>query len=93
MDREKIPTPSQDRELVVRTASDGRVEHELQRGIFIGVWMCPPDAAIRMVRLIRSGLLPLDQFETTCFDLEHANDAVAYPAATAAPFKLTVIRP
>ena len=58
-----------------------------------GVWMCPPDATTRLVGLIRSGLLSLDQFETTCFDLDHANEAVAHAAANAAPFKLTVIRP
>jgi len=58
-----------------------------------GVWMCPPDAAVRLVGLIRSGLLSLDQFEATCFDLDHANDAVAHAAAHAGPFKMTVIRP
>lgn len=58
-----------------------------------GVWMCPPDATVRLVGLIRAGLLRLDQFETTSFALDHANDAVAHAAANAAPFKMTVIRP
>jgi NADPH:quinone reductase-like Zn-dependent oxidoreductase len=58
-----------------------------------GVWMYPPEAAVRLVALIRSGLLPIDQFEATCFDLDHANEAVAHAAADAGPFKMTVIRP
>jgi len=58
-----------------------------------GAWMCPPDATVRLAGLIHAGLLPLDQFEATCFDLDHANDAVAHAAADSAPFKMTVIRP
>ncbi|WP_315799720.1 alcohol dehydrogenase catalytic domain-containing protein [Bradyrhizobium sp. SZCCHNS3002] len=58
-----------------------------------GVWMYRPDAAVRMVALIRAGLLDLAQFEPTCFDLDHANDAVAHAAAHREPFQMTVIRP
>jgi alcohol dehydrogenase len=58
-----------------------------------GVWMCPPSATTTLVGLIRAGLLDLDQFEATCFDLDHANDAVAHAAANAGPFRLTVITP
>jgi alcohol dehydrogenase len=58
-----------------------------------GVWMYPPEAAVKMIGLVRSGLIDLDQFETTAFDLDHANDAVAHAAANSAPFKMTVIRP
>ncbi|WP_315738245.1 MULTISPECIES: zinc-binding alcohol dehydrogenase family protein [unclassified Bradyrhizobium] len=58
-----------------------------------GVWMYPPSATVRMVELIRAGLLDLAQFEPTCFDLDHANDAVAHAAAHRKPFKMTVIRP
>jgi len=58
-----------------------------------GVWLCPSDAIVRLVGLIRSGLLRLDQFETTSFDLDHANDAVTHAAANGGPFKMTVIRP
>src|ERR1700676_400145 len=57
-----------------------------------GVWMYPPEATIRLVGLIRSGLIKLDHFEAATFDLDHANDAVAYAAANAGPFKMTVIR-
>jgi alcohol dehydrogenase len=58
-----------------------------------GVWMYPPEATRGLVALIRSGLLPLDHFEATTFDLDHANEAVAYAAANGGPFKMTVIRP
>ena len=58
-----------------------------------GVWLCPPDAATRLIALIRSGLLQLDQHEVTRFDLDHANEAVVHAAANAGPFKMTVIEP
>src|SRR5258708_30939629 len=58
-----------------------------------GVWMYPPEAAASLVALIRSGLLSLDNFETTPFDLDHANEAVTYAAADGGPFKMTVILP
>jgi NADPH:quinone reductase-like Zn-dependent oxidoreductase len=58
-----------------------------------GVWMYPPDAATRLVGLIRSGLLLLDQYDVTSFDLDHANEAVAHAAANAGAFKMTVIEP
>jgi threonine dehydrogenase-like Zn-dependent dehydrogenase len=57
-----------------------------------GVWMYPPDATIRLIRLIRAGLPRLSHFEATSFDLDHANDAVAHAAANSGPFKMTVIR-
>jgi len=58
-----------------------------------GVWMYPPDAAARLIALVRSGLLRLEEYEATEFDLDHTNDAVAHAAANGGPFKLTVIRP
>ncbi|MDH2353550.1 zinc-binding alcohol dehydrogenase family protein [Bradyrhizobium sp. SSUT112] len=58
-----------------------------------GVWMYPPDAAGRLIALVRAGLLRLDEYETTAFDLDHANEAVDHAAANGGPFKLTVIRP
>jgi len=58
-----------------------------------GVWMYPPDAATRLIALIRSGLLQLDQYDVTSFDLDHANEAVAHAAANAGPFKMTVLKP
>jgi alcohol dehydrogenase len=58
-----------------------------------GVWMYPPDAADRLIAMVRAGLLRLDEYEVTAFDLDHANDAVAHAAANGGPFRLTVIRP
>jgi alcohol dehydrogenase len=58
-----------------------------------GQWMYPPDASIRLVGLIRSGLLKLDNFAIATFDLDHANDAVAHAATNGGPFKMTILRP
>jgi threonine dehydrogenase-like Zn-dependent dehydrogenase len=58
-----------------------------------GAWMYPPEAAGKLIGLIRSGLIDLDQFEATSFDLDHANEAVTHAAANGGPFKMTVIRP
>jgi alcohol dehydrogenase len=66
----------------------------MRNGISIhGAWMYPPDAPGRLVKLIRAGLLRLDQFATTTFGLDQVNEAVVHAAENAAPFKLTVIRP
>ncbi len=66
----------------------------MRNGITIrGQWMYPPEANVRLVGLIRSGLLSLDNFDVAAFDLEDANAAVAHAAANGGPFKLTVIRP
>ena len=58
-----------------------------------GVWMCPPDAAGRLIRLVRAGLIDLDQFEVTTFALDDVNEAVAHAAANSGPFRMTVIQP
>jgi len=58
-----------------------------------GAWMYPPDAWARLIGLIRSGLLDVNQFEATSFDLDHANEAVEHAAAHGGPFKMTVITP
>ena len=58
-----------------------------------GVWMYPPEAPIRLVGLIRAGLLRLDHYEATIFDLDHANEAVAHAAANSGLFRVTVLRP
>lgn len=58
-----------------------------------GQWMYPPNAALLMAGLIRAGLVDLDLFEVTTFDLDRANEAVAHAAAHAGPFRMTVIRP
>lgn len=58
-----------------------------------GQWMYEPAAIHRMVGLIRSGLIDLDQFDATVFDLDHVNDAIAHAAANGGPFRMTVVRP
>lgn len=58
-----------------------------------GVWMYPPEATHGLVGLVRSGLLKLDDFAVTEFDLDCANEAVAHAAANSGPFKMTVLRP
>ena len=58
-----------------------------------GQWMYPPHATILMVGLIRAGLVSLDQFAVTAFDLDDANAAVAHAARNSAPFRMTVILP
>ena len=58
-----------------------------------GQWMYPPEANIRLIGLVRSGLLDLNNFEVTDFDLDGVNEAVAHAAAHSGAFKLTVIRP
>ena len=59
----------------------------------LGKWMYPPDATPRMVALIRSGLVKLDDFEVTAFSLDDVNEAVAHAAAHSGPFKMTVVQP
>jgi NADPH:quinone reductase-like Zn-dependent oxidoreductase len=58
-----------------------------------GVWMYPPEATIRLVGLVRSGLLKLEHFEFTEFDLDDVNKAVDHAAAHGGAFKMTVLRP
>jgi alcohol dehydrogenase len=59
----------------------------------IGKWMYPPDATPRMVALIRSGLVNLDDCDIKTFSLDDVNDAVAYAAKNSGPFRMTVIQP
>jgi alcohol dehydrogenase len=55
--------------------------------------MYPREAVARMVGLIDAGLIDLARFDLTEFALDDVNDAVAHAAATAGPFRLTVLRP
>ena len=58
-----------------------------------GVWMYPPEVTLGLVSLVSSGLLRLDNFVVTEFDLDHANEAVAHAAGHSGPFRMTVIQP
>ena len=59
----------------------------------IGQWMYPPEANVRIINLVRSGLIDLSNWEGTEFDLAHANEAVDHAASRGGPFKRTVLRP
>ncbi|TGD99270.1 alcohol dehydrogenase catalytic domain-containing protein [Methylobacterium nonmethylotrophicum] len=58
-----------------------------------GQWMYPPEAVIRMVGLVRAGLLRLEEYAVTAFPLAAVNEAVAHAAAQGGPFRLAVLRP
>ncbi len=58
-----------------------------------GQWLCPADAPGKFISLVRSGLLSLDLFEVSTFSLDQANVAVEHAAASAGPFRMTVIQP
>lgn len=58
----------------------------------LGQWMYEPEAVTGMIGLIRGGLLDLDHYAVTEFNLVDANEAVKHAAANAGPFKLTALR-
>lgn len=58
-----------------------------------GVWMYPQHAVSSLIKMVQCGLLSLDHFEVTAFDLDHANEAVVHAAENSAPFMQTVIKP
>ena len=58
-----------------------------------GQWMYPREASQRMVGLIRSGLVRLEEFAVTEFPLAKVNEAAAHAAANAGPIKMMVVRP
>jgi alcohol dehydrogenase len=66
----------------------------MRHGIEVrGQWMYPREAIHRMVGLVRSGQLSLDDVAVTRFPLERINQAVSHAAAHAGPFKVTVVCP
>ena len=68
--------------------------HLMRNSITVrGQYMYPREAAARMVALIRSRRLSLDEFAVTPFALDQANAAIAHSAAHGGPFRLTVIQP
>ena len=58
-----------------------------------GQWMYARDAVVRMVALVRAGLIDLQQFTATEFRLEDVNAAVDHAAANAGPFRTTLVCP
>ena len=66
----------------------------MRNGITVrGQWMYPPTANRSMVNLIRAGLIDLDHWEITTFDLDQINDAVVHAAKEGRAFQATVVRP
>ena len=66
----------------------------MHQGVTVrGQWMYEPGAIPRMVRMVRAGLVDLDQFELAEFALGDANEAIAHAAANAGPRQLTALRP
>jgi alcohol dehydrogenase len=58
-----------------------------------GQWMCPPEANVEMIQLVRSGLLDLSLFQVTEFGLADVGQAVDHAAAHPRGFQMTVLRP
>jgi len=58
-----------------------------------GQFMYSREACVGMVGLVKAGLVRLEEFNVTEFELDKANEAVDHAAKTAQPFFLTVIRP
>ena len=73
------------------TPAAGSAAHTRSSGIRLPP--SPPEATTLMVGLIRGGLVKLEDFDVTTFDLDQANQAVAHAAAHSGPFKMTVIQP
>ncbi|MFI9383275.1 zinc-binding alcohol dehydrogenase family protein [Kutzneria sp. NPDC052558] len=66
----------------------------MRNGITVrGQWMYPRWANLRLIELIRSGLLDLNQFEVTEFALDDVHAAIEHAAATGGKFHATVLRP
>jgi len=58
-----------------------------------GKWMYPREAPVRLIQMVRAGLIDLKAFDLIEFSLEQANEAVRHAAANAHPFQLTALRP
>ena len=58
-----------------------------------GQWMYPPHAVVRMIAMVRSGLIELKTRDVRTFPLEEINAAVEHAAMNAGPFQMTVLLP
>ena len=58
-----------------------------------GQWMYPPEAVVRMIAMIKSGLIDLQLSEVATFPLAEVNAAVEHAAIHAGPFQMTVVLP
>jgi len=59
----------------------------------VGQFMYPRDAIPRMIALIRAGLVDLNGFDVTTFQLTDVNRAVEHAAGHAGPFQMTTVCP
>ena len=57
-----------------------------------GQWMYDTTAVTGLVRLVRAGLLDINQFAVTEFSLSDVNEAVTHAASNVGPFKLTTLK-
>lgn len=58
-----------------------------------GQWMYPPHAVVRLISMVRSGLINLNNRNIQTFALEDINAAVEHAAANAGPFQMSIILP
>jgi alcohol dehydrogenase len=58
-----------------------------------GKWMYARDAIVRMIRMVRAGMIDLECFDLTEFALDDANEAIQYANDNGGPLRLTVLRP
>lgn len=58
-----------------------------------GQWMYPREAVVRMIGMIRAGLLKLEDYAVTEFALDEVNAAIEHAAVHAGMFHSTVLRP
>lgn len=58
-----------------------------------GQWMYTREAVYNLIALVKSGLLSLDHYDISAFELNNVNEAIEYAATRGGAFKLTVIKP
>ncbi|WP_428242705.1 quinone oxidoreductase family protein [Gynuella sp.] len=58
-----------------------------------GTWMYSSDTPVKLVRLVKSGLLNLQQWRVTKFPLNQIDAALHFAAVDQEPFTLTVVEP
>ena len=58
-----------------------------------GQWMYAREAPQQLIAIVKSGLLSLELFKISEFDLDNINNAIEYAAKEKGAFKLTVVRP
>lgn len=58
-----------------------------------GQWMYERDAVVKMVRLIRAGMVDFGWFDLAEFGLHQVNEAIAHAAANGGALQRTVLRP